>query len=113
MREAKQHGVKVLAVDSEHSAIFQCLDGKPTASVRKLWLTASGGPFRDKTQWPKEKFPEITVENVKKTMGLDITIVTTAQTDDEGRELLKLLGMPFRRVESATKPTDANKTAAA
>jgi len=47
-------------------------------------------------------FPEITVENVKKTMGLDITIVTTAKTDDEGRELLKLLGMPFRRVETQT-----------
>ena len=45
-------------------------------------------------------FPEITVENVKKTMGLDITIVTTANTDEEGRELLKLLGMPFRRVEA-------------
>lgn len=44
-------------------------------------------------------FPEITVENVKKTMGLDITIVTTASTDDEGRELLKLLGMPFRRTD--------------
>ncbi len=44
-------------------------------------------------------FPEITVENVKKTMGLDITIVTTADNDEEGRELLKLLGMPFRRVE--------------
>ena len=45
-------------------------------------------------------FPEITVENVKKAMGLDITIVTTASTDEEGRELLKLLGMPFRRVEA-------------
>ncbi len=44
-------------------------------------------------------FPEITLENVKKTIGLDITIVTTAETDDEGRELLKLLGMPFRRVD--------------
>lgn len=47
-------------------------------------------------------FPEISVENVKRTIGFDITIVTTAQTDDEGRELLKLLGMPFRRTaESA------------
>ncbi|MEY3774475.1 MAG: hypothetical protein RLZZ129_1255 [Verrucomicrobiota bacterium] len=46
-------------------------------------------------------FPEITIENVKKTMGLDITIVTTAETDDEGRELLKHLGMPFRRSETA------------
>lgn len=46
-------------------------------------------------------FPEITVENVKKTMGLDITIVTTAASDEEGRELLRLLGMPFRRVEQS------------
>jgi len=48
-------------------------------------------------------FLEITVENVKKTMGLDISIVTTAKTDEEGRELLKLLGMPFRRSETAAK----------
>jgi large subunit ribosomal protein L5 len=46
-------------------------------------------------------FPEISVENIKKHIGLDITVVTTAQTDDEGRELLRLLGMPFRRVEGA------------
>ncbi len=52
-------------------------------------------------------FPEITVENIKKHMGLDITIVTTAQTDDEGRELLKLLGMPFRRAEAAAPKTHA------
>ena len=45
-------------------------------------------------------FPEITVEGVKKGMGLDITIVTTAHTDEEGRNLLRLLGMPFRRVET-------------
>ena len=49
-------------------------------------------------------FPEITVENVKKSLGLDIAIVTTAQSDDEGRELLRLLGMPFRRIESAPAP---------
>ena len=55
-------------------------------------------------------FPEITVENVKKTMGLDITIVTTALTDDEGRELLKLFGMPFRRAEP---PSAQPKTHAA
>ncbi len=53
-------------------------------------------------------FPEITVENVKKSMGLDITIVTTARDDEEGRELLKALGMPFRRSE----PTTPAKTAA-
>src|SRR5580692_7865744 len=78
MSEARKHGVRVLAVDSEHSAIFQCLDGKPSHSVRKLWLTASGGPFRDKKLWPKEKFSEITVECALKhpswVMGKKITI---------------------------------------
>jgi len=52
-------------------------------------------------------FPEITVENIKKHIGLDITIVTTAQTDDEGRELLRLLGMPFRRSETTPKANAA------
>ncbi len=52
-------------------------------------------------------FPEITLENIKKTMGLDITIVTTAQSDEEGRELLKLLGMPFRRPEGTAAKTNA------
>ena len=42
-------------------------------------------------------FPEITLESVKKHIGLDIAITTTAETDDEGRDLLRLLGMPFRR----------------
>ena len=44
------------------------------------------------------------MENVKKSMGLDITIVTSAETDDEGRDLLRLLGMPFRRTEAAPAP---------
>ena len=48
-------------------------------------------------------FPEISIENLKKHIGLDITIVTTAQTDDEGRDLLRLLGVPFRRTETAPK----------
>ncbi len=53
-------------------------------------------------------FPEITLENVKKTMGLDVTIVTSANTDDEARELLKLLGMPFRRIEAQPAPQKTN-----
>ena len=52
-------------------------------------------------------FPEIAVESNKRHMGLDITIVTSAQTDDEARELLRLLGMPFRRTEAAAKTTAA------
>jgi large subunit ribosomal protein L5 len=58
-------------------------------------------------------FPEINVESVKKTMGLDINIVTTAETDDEGRELLKLLGMPFRRTEAQQAADAAAKNKAA
>jgi 1-deoxy-D-xylulose-5-phosphate reductoisomerase len=92
MREAKKHGVKVLAVDSEHSAIFQCLDGKPSSSVRKLWLTASGGPFRDKAEWPKEKFSEITVERALKhpswVMGRKITI-DSATLFNKGLEMIE------------------------
>jgi len=75
MSEARKYGVRVLAVDSEHSAIFQCLDGKPSESVRKLWLTASGGPFR---KTPKAEFASITVEQALKhpswVMGRKITI---------------------------------------
>src|SRR5437764_6991309 len=63
MSEARKQGVRVLAVDSEHSAIFQCLDGKSSASFRKLWLTASGGPIRTT---PKAVFPNITVERALK-----------------------------------------------
>ena len=45
-------------------------------------------------------FPEITIEGTKKHIGVDLTIVTTAKTDDEGRELLRLMGMPFRRANA-------------
>jgi len=92
MQEARQHGVRVLAVDSEHSAIFQCLEGKPAASVRKLWLTASGGPFRDQSQWPREKFPEITVERALQhpswVMGRKITI-DSATLFNKGLEMIE------------------------
>jgi len=75
MSEAKRFGVKVLTVDSEHSAIFQCLEGKPTASVRSLILTASGGPFRET---PKEDFESITIAQALKhptwSMGKKISI---------------------------------------
>jgi len=52
-------------------------------------------------------FPEITVESAKRHMGLDITLVTSAHTDEEARELLKLLGMPFRRTEQAAAAKSA------
>jgi 1-deoxy-D-xylulose-5-phosphate reductoisomerase len=89
MREARQHGVRILAVDSEHSAIFQCLDGKPAASVRRLWLTASGGPFRTT---PVEKFPGLTVADALKhpswVMGRKITI-DSATLFNKGLEMIE------------------------
>ena len=89
MDEARRHGVRVLAVDSEHSAIFQCLDGKTSDSVRKLWLTASGGPFRTT---PKEEFPNITVERALKhpswVMGQKITI-DSATLFNKGLEMIE------------------------
>jgi 1-deoxy-D-xylulose-5-phosphate reductoisomerase len=89
MSEARKHGVKVLAVDSEHSAIFQCLDNKPSVSVRRLVLTASGGPFRGT---PKTEFPEITVERALKhpswVMGRKITI-DSATLFNKGLEMIE------------------------
>ena len=110
MSEARKHGVKVLAVDSEHSAIFQCLDGKPPESVRKLWLTASGGPFRDKAAWPKEKFSEITVERALKhpswVMGQKITI-DSATLFNKGLEMIEarwLFDVEMARVDVLVHP---------
>ena len=89
MNEASKHGVHVLAVDSEHSAIFQCLDGQSSDHVRKLWLTASGGPFRTT---PREEFPNITVESALKhpswVMGPKITI-DSATLFNKGLEMIE------------------------
>ena len=89
MREARRHEVRVLAVDSEHSAIFQCLDDKPSESVRRLWLTASGGPFR---QTPRDQFASITIEQALKhpswVMGRKITI-DSATLFNKGLEMIE------------------------
>src|SRR5271170_840789 len=110
MSEARKYGVRVLAVDSEHSAIFQCLDGRPSSSVRKLWLTASGGPFRDKVVWPKEKFSEITVERALKhpswVMGRKITI-DSATLFNKGLEMIEarwLFNIEMQRVGVVVHP---------
>src|SRR5205085_8495980 len=75
MAAARRKGVKVLPVDSEHNAIFQCLEGRSSAEVRRLILTASGGPFRT---WPAEKLADVTVAQALKhptwNMGAKITI---------------------------------------
>ena len=110
MNEARKHGVRVLAVDSEHSAIFQCLDGKPPASVRRLWLTASGGPFRDAAQWPRAEFKNITVERALKhpswVMGRKITI-DSATLFNKGLEMIEarwLFDIEMPRVSVVVHP---------
>jgi len=92
MNEARKYGVRVLPVDSEHSAIFQCLEGKSSESVRQLILTASGGPFRSRADWPKERFSEITVERALKhpswVMGRKITL-DSATLFNKGLEMIE------------------------
>ena len=107
MSEARKWGTRVLAVDSEHSAIFQCLDGKPSSSVRRLWLTASGGPFR---QTPREEFPNITVERALKhpswVMGRKITI-DSATLFNKGLEMIEarwLFDIEIGRVQVVVHP---------
>jgi 1-deoxy-D-xylulose-5-phosphate reductoisomerase len=107
MAEARKHGVKVLAVDSEHSAIFQCLEDKPPESVRQIWLTASGGPFREK---PSAEFADITVEQALKhpswEMGRKITI-DSATLFNKGLEMIEarwLFDIEMPRVRVVVHP---------
>ena len=107
MAEARKHGVRVLPVDSEHSAIFQCLDGREPESVRRLILTASGGPFRET---PAGQFADITVEQALKhpswAMGRKITI-DSATMFNKGLEMIEarwLFGIPMPQVDVVVHP---------
>jgi 1-deoxy-D-xylulose-5-phosphate reductoisomerase len=107
MQEAARYGVRVLAVDSEHSAIFQCLEDKPESSVRSLWLTASGGPFR---MLDKEAFDAITLEQALKhpswVMGRKITI-DSATMFNKGLEMIEarwLFNIGMDRVKVIVHP---------
>jgi 1-deoxy-D-xylulose-5-phosphate reductoisomerase len=107
MNEARKHGVKVLPVDSEHSAIFQCLEGREPADVKRLVLTASGGPFR---QTPREEFAKITVAQALKhpswNMGQKITI-DSATLFNKGLEMIEarwLFDVEVDRVDVVIHP---------
>jgi 1-deoxy-D-xylulose-5-phosphate reductoisomerase len=122
MRESREKGVNVLPVDSEHNAIFQCLEGRGSQSskrppsnasafdvsdVRRIILTASGGPFRET---PARKFPEITVEQALKhptwNMGQKITI-DSATLFNKGLEMIEahwLFGVEMAQVEVVIHP---------
>ncbi|MEO6004911.1 MAG: 1-deoxy-D-xylulose-5-phosphate reductoisomerase [Opitutus sp.] len=89
MKAARQHHVKLLPVDSEHNAVFQCLEGHPQAGVRRIVLTASGGAFRD---WPVERLAHVTPADALKhpnwAMGPKIT-VDSATLANKGLELIE------------------------
>jgi 1-deoxy-D-xylulose-5-phosphate reductoisomerase len=117
MREAHDKGVHVLPVDSEHNAIFQCLEatrlraardrGVASPDVRRILLTASGGPFR---QTPQTAFDSITPEQALKhptwNMGPKITI-DSATLFNKGLEMIEahwLFGVEMKRVEVVIHP---------
>ena len=89
MGEARKNGVKILPVDSEHSAIFQCLNGENKKEVDKILLTASGGPFRG---WTREQMKNVQVEDALKhpnwDMGKKITI-DSATMVNKGLEVIE------------------------
>lgn len=62
MHLAREKNVEIRPIDSEHSAIWQCLRGRKRSEVAKIWLTCSGGPFRDAVKWPIERLKSVTPE---------------------------------------------------
>lgn len=89
MAAARQHDARILPVDSEHSAVFQCLEGHPSAGVRRIVLTASGGAFRD---WPAERLAQVAPADALKhpnwSMGPKVT-VDSATLANKGLELIE------------------------
>nr|WP_199307507.1 1-deoxy-D-xylulose-5-phosphate reductoisomerase [Coleofasciculus sp. FACHB-501] len=103
----EKHGVKLLPADSEHSAIFQCLQGVPKGGLRRILLTASGGSFRD---LPVEKLASVTVADALKhpnwSMGRKITI-DSATLMNKGLEVIEahfLFGMDYDGIEIVIHP---------
>jgi 1-deoxy-D-xylulose-5-phosphate reductoisomerase len=107
MREARENHVQVLPVDSEHNAIFQCLEGKSSLDIRRIILTASGGPFRET---PRKDFNSIKPEQALKhptwNMGPKITI-DSATLFNKGLEMIEahwLFEVEMKRVEVVIHP---------
>jgi 1-deoxy-D-xylulose-5-phosphate reductoisomerase len=103
----EKHGVKLLPADSEHSAIFQCLQGVPKGGLRRIVLTASGGAFRD---WPVAKLPQVSVADALKhpnwSMGRKIT-VDSATLMNKGLEVIEahyLFGLDYDHIDIVIHP---------
>ncbi|MEZ5070201.1 MAG: 1-deoxy-D-xylulose-5-phosphate reductoisomerase [Bacteroidales bacterium] len=107
MAEARQKGVRLIPVDSEHSAIFQCLVGEHPESIEKLILTASGGPFRGRTPGElKSVTPEEALCHPNWCMGPKISI-DSATLMNKGLEVIEarwLFGVPSDRIEVVVHP---------
>ena len=104
---AKAVGVKILPVDSEHSAIFQSLNGEDKKAIHKILLTASGGPFRG---WTKEQLagvrPEDALKHPNWTMGRKITIDSSTMVN-KGLEVMEarwLFGVEMDQVQVVVQP---------
>ena len=106
-RAARAGGGELVPVDSEHSAILQCLAGRSGGDVRRLVITASGGPFRD---WSRERIERATVDDALQhptwRMGRKITIdsATLANKALEVIEAHYLFGVPYERIEVVVHP---------
>ena len=102
MREARENGVPILPVDSEHSAIFQCLRGEDGNRVRRLLLTASGGPFYGKTRDElRAVTPALALAHPSWRMGPKITVDSSTMMN-KGFEIIEaahLFGLPQEKVE--------------
>ena len=104
---AEERNVRILPVDSEHSAIFQCLNGENKREVHKILLTASGGPFRG---WNREQLSKVQVEDALKhpnwAMGRKITIDSSTMVN-KGLEVMEarwLFGVAMDQVQVVIQP---------
>jgi len=107
MAAARERGLQILPIDSEHSALFQCFQGQPEKAVERIILTASGGPFR---KLPKEQLPQLTAAQALKhptwNMGAKIT-VDSASLMNKGFEVLEaqhLFGLSLDQVDVWVHP---------
>ena len=107
LEAARRHGRRLLPVDSEHNAVFQCLEGHPHAGVRRIVLTASGGAFRD---WPAERLADVKPADALRhpnwAMGPKIT-VDSATLANKGLELIEaqcLFGLRPEQCDAVLHP---------
>ena len=107
MQAARKSGAKLIPVDSEHNAVFQCIEGHDVTAISRVFLTASGGAFRD---WPLHQLSRVTPEDALKhpnwTMGPKIT-VDSATLANKGLELIEaqcLFNLKAEQCEAVIHP---------